>query len=364
MRYLILYIAFILTFGALASSCTKQRDLYVTAKPMFIIKNDWRSVARLSPGGATAMLYARADPCERMTNNASKHKLYLESNTYDILVFNEVMFSPAESNLDGIYYRGTDLFTTFGAYSKPTNVNSVFRSSSEEVMVGYGYPVPLATLSTRNKEVLSEKEYVMKYQDGKNGFPAYSDFDADSVEFTPVRVTRDVKVVAHVRNLKTGFRISGTLHGMAEGVLLADRQPGGANAIYTFDMNSPIIDPEVEGGNIITSVPFATFGPWWNQYPSERTYNLEIVARWNGDIYRYNFDVTENNSTTVTCSMGEAMVTIMSEEALFVADGTPPPMNVIVIEVWFELPVVVGDNLDVGVEDWGQDIIIPIPIGF
>lgn len=358
----IVYALFTLLAMVAWCACTDQRDLYVDAKPMFIIKNDW-SAARLTPESATAMLFPRPDPCEPMFSDPCRHKLYMEPNLYDILVFNEVMFSPDVTNLEGIVYRGTNQFNTFGAYAKPNPVNPIFKSGNDEVMVGYGYPEPLAARTVEQKEVLSGKEYVLKYQNGKNGFPICKDFDADSVALLPLRVTRDVKVIAHVKNLKSQFRVSGALRGFAEGVLLSSRQPDGANASYTFDLNSATPDPAVKDGHIIVSKSFATFGPWWNNYPANQSYILDIVAAKNVDIFRYSFDVTECNGVTVTQSIGEAIVKIRTEESQFRRDGTLPAMDEIIIEVWFELPPVIDDSIDVGVGDWGTDIIIPIPIG-
>lgn len=342
--------------------CTDHRDLHVDAKPLFIVKNDW-SEARLIPEGATAMFFARPDPKVPMLSDPTRHKLYLEPNIYDILVFNEVMLSSTDSNLEGIAYRGTDKFNTFGAYAKPSQVNAIFKSAEDEVMVGYAYPEPLATRTEEQREILTEKEYVMKYQNGKNGFAVYRDYDADSTEFLPIRVTRKVKVIAHVRNFKKGIRVSGTLRGMAEGVLLATRQPDGAKATYVFDLNNAVVDPEREDGYIIVSPSFTTFGPWWNDYPSSRNYTLDLLVGKNGDTFRYTFDVTKSDGETVTRSVGDAILKIKVEEAQFLKDGTPPKMEEIIIEVWLALPTGTDGSIDVDLGDWGTDIIIPIPIG-
>lgn len=358
----ITYSIFFLLIMVVWGGCTDHRDLHVTSSPMFIIKNDW-SAARLNPESATAILFASPEPYESMLNDVCRHRLYLDPDIYDILVFNEVMLSSTELNLDGIVCRGTKRFDTFGAYAKPSPVNPVFRSAPDEIMVGYGYPEPLATRTFEKKEVLSGKQYMMKYQNGDNQFIDYQDYDADSVELLPIRVTREVKIIAHVKNLKNKFRVSATLRGFAEGVLLSTRQPDGTNAAYTFDLNSAVPDPQVEDGHIIVSKPFSSFGPWWNHYPSEQRYMLDLVATRNGEIFQYSFDVTESDGVTVTQSVGEAIVKIQAEEAQFLKDGTPPAMELIVIEVWFELPMVTDGSIDVGVGDWGTDIIIPIPIG-
>lgn len=361
MKKSILYILLALAAMAVWGGCTDQRHLYVDIKPMFVIKNDW-SASRLIPEGATAMLYGRSDPCELMHNSPHRHKLYLEPTLYDILVFNEVMFSPTASNIKGIVYRETEGFDTFGAYALPNPVNPIFRSEPSEVMVGYGYPEHLAAHTYVQKEVLEDKQYIMKYQNGKNGFPVYQHFDADSVEFLPIRLTRDVRVIAHVRNLKSEYRISGTLNGFAEGVLLANRQPDGADAAYVFDLNNAQLDPETKNSHIITSGSFTTFGPWWNDYPGNRRYMLSLVANCSGELLRYNFDVTERNADVIR-SVGEAIVKIKDEEAKYIHDGTLPAMEEIIIEIQFDLPAIPDGSIEVDVGDWGQDIIIPVPIG-
>lgn len=357
------YSFFVILAMVALMGCTDHRDLHVTIKPMFIIKNDW-SVAWLNPEGATAMLFARPDPCEPMHTSAYRHRLYLEPDRYDIIVFNEIMLSSASTNLDGIVYRDIDGFDTFGAYAKPSPVNPIFKSDPGEVMVGYGYPEPLATETYEQKEVLEDKQYLLKYQNGKNGFTGYNDFDADSVELLPIRVTREVKVIAHVKNLRDQFRVSGVLNGFAEGVLLSNRQPNGANASYVFDLNSAVPDPQVEGGHIIVSKPFTTFGPWWNNYPSEHKYVLDLIATRAGKVFPpLSLDVTQSNGRTVTRSVGEAIVKIRSEEYNLLRDGTLPAMETIMIEVWFDLPLGDDGSIDVGMGDWGTDIIIPIPMG-
>lgn len=342
--------------------CTDHRDLHVAALPMFIVKNDW-SAAQLNPEGATVMFFARPEPYEPLFNNPNRHKLYLDPNLYDILVFNEVMFSPSTTNLDGVVYRGTDQFSTFGAYAYTHSVSPIFGSEPGEVMVGYGYPSVVAAREHGQKEVLPGKQYIMKYQNGKDGNPVYADFDADSVEMVPLRVTRQTKIIAHVTNLKRQSRVSGTLRGFAEGVLLATRQPDGANAAYTFDLNSAAVDAEVEGGYIVQSKSFANFGPWWNDYPGERRYTLDIVATVGNEIARQSIDVTESDGVKVTRSVGDAIKKIQLEEAKLLSDGTPPAMDDIVIEVWFALPEIGDGSIDVGVGDWGSDIIISIPMG-
>lgn len=359
----------ILIVSILSSCRHDHRDLHVSSSPLFVINVDW-SIAQLEPDGATAMLFPRNNPIEYMFSNPYRHALYLDPASYDMIVLNEIMVSPTLSNIEGVSYRGIDKFETSEAYSKTSKTNSIFSEGSNEKMVGYGYPDPVACTSLSNREILGEKEYITKYQNGVNKYPSYSDYDADSSLFTPVLITRDVKVIAHVRNFKSGFRISGALRGFAEGVLLASRQPSGANVTYTFNLNSAVPDPENENGHIIVSPLFNTFGPWWNDSSGNRKYNLDIFASVGSEVFKYSFDVTKGdgmgfatniNETTVIKGLDEAIVKIREEEAIFVSDGEYPKMETIIIEISFELPnVSVGTDVDMN--DWGEDIVIEVPI--
>lgn len=345
------------------SSCTDQRDLFVKARPLFIVKNDW-AVAKLAPQGATLLFYPRNEPIELMTNDACRHCFTLEPGIYNILVLNEVMFSESETNILRVVHKGTSNVSTIGSYAKASNVNSAFKTSDDEVMVGYNYPEHVATHNIMQREVLSENDYVRKYLNGKNGHPVYNDFEADSIEFTPIRITRNVQVIAHVKNLRNGFRISGSLRGFAEGSLLASRLPDGQNATYTFDMNGALPDPDASDRHIITSPIFTTFGPWWNNYPSNHKYILDLYTGWNGTTSPFRFDVTEYAPPHVIKSVGQAIRVIQKEERDFAEQGVYPAIDTIVIEIWFDLPIFQDDFLDVGVVDWGQDIIIPVPVSF
>lgn len=344
-----------------AVGCTDHRDLYVKADPLFIVKNDW-TVAKLTPQGATLLFYPRDKPIEQMANDPCRHCFALEPGIYNILVLNEVMFSESETNIQRVVHKGTNNFSTIGSYAKVSSVSSTFQTSDDGVMVGYNYPEHVATHNIMQREIWSESEYVLKYQNGKNGHPVYVDFEADSVEFTPIRVTRNVQVIAHVKNLRNGFRISGSLRGFAEGALLALRLPDGQNATYTFDMNSALPDPDASDRHIITSPIFTTFGPWWNNYPSNHKYILDLYAGWNGTTSPFRFDVTEYAPPHVIRSVGQAIQVIQKEESDLAEQGIYPAIDTIIIEIWFDLPIFQDDYLDVGVVDWGQDIIIPVPI--
>lgn len=350
----------ILILGA-AAGCTDQRDLFVKARPLFIVKNDW-NVAKLKPEGATLLFYPRENPIELMVNDPCRHRFALEPGVYNILVLNEVMFSESETNIPRVVHRRTNNFSTIGSYAKASNVSSMFRTSDDEVMVGYNYPEHVATRNIMQREVLNESEYVLKYQNGKNGHPMYGDFETDSIAFTPIRVTRDVRVIAHVKNLRNGFRISGSLRGFAEGALLTSRLPDGQNATYTFDMNGALPDPDAPDRHLITSHTFTTFGPWWNNYPSDHKYILDLYAGWSGTALPFRFDVTEYAPPDVTRSVGQAIRVIQQEEHVFVEQGIYPAIDTIIIEIWFDLPVFQDSFLDVGAVDWGEDIIIPVPI--
>lgn len=371
MRIIEVYVIVMVLFCVSLLGCTDHRDLYVASHPLFVIKVDW-SISQLRPEGATAMIFYRGNPVEPMFNNPYRHSFYLKPASYDIIVFNEVMVSPILTNIDGVEYRDIDDFKTFGAYAKISNVNTVFRDSNgnKEIMIGYNYPDPVACRALKNQEVFEKKEYIEKYINGVNNSPNYGDYDADSALFIPVRVTRGVKIIAHIKGLKSGFRVSGALRGFAEGVLLASRQPAGDNSTYTFNLNSAVPNPANANGYIVVTPTFNTFGPWWNDTLDSKSYNLDIYAAYGKDVFKYSFDVTKSNGVGFAKDINERIVIkgvdeyvdkIREEEIAFREGGAYPKMETIVIEVSFELPEV-PEGTDVELNDWGDDVIITVPM--
>lgn len=362
----------LLVAAMFAAGCTKQRDLYVETSPMLVVKADW-SKSTPTPDGATALVYnahktVLTNPYMQPSFTTQPQRV--APDRYDILVFNNLMFSPTDNEFDCIDFKHTDRFDTFEAHatlSKQTN--ALFLAHSSEVIVNN--PNVIAVATYRNKVVEDDRRFVMKYEDGKQTGNYAGDYVKDEVRVTPVRLTRTVQVIAGVKNYKPGFTIYGSLRGFAQGVNLSTRKPVGSKATHAgFAIHRAIPDPEHTDCHILTSDAFTSFGPWWgDDAPTSNSYTLELLARYNGqgEVFSFSFDVTKYSDAVVTQGVDKAISTIQAEESAYRQDGTIPQIQTIVLEVWLTLPEVIGDNdggIDVGIEDWGEVVIIPVPIRF
>lgn len=364
-KYILLTVIVILGAG-----CTKQRDLYVVSSPLFVVKADW-SKSTLNPHGATALVF---NAQKAVLNNpymqppTSSQPQRVATDTYDILVFNNLMFSSIDNEFDYITFKGNDKFDTFEAHATmKQDVNALFRSGVQEVYVNN--PDVIAADVYRRKTIDDDREFVMKYEDGKPTGNPEIDYVNDEVRVTPIRLTRNVQVILRIKNYKPKFAIYGTLRGFAQGVNLTTRKPVGNNATHAgFIINKAVADPSNADHHILTSDAFTSFGPWWDDALGSNTYTLDLIARYNGqgDVFSYSFNVTKHIENVVTQWVEKAITTIKTEEATYAANGTIPKMETIIIEVWLTLPDVVGgdEGIDVGVEEWGDVVIIPVPIRF
>ena len=346
-----------LILAILLTSCTKQRDLYIENSPLFVVKADW-SESTLSPHGATALVFNEQ---RAVLNNpymqppTATQPQRVTPDRYNILLFNNLMFSPTDNEFANIIFQNTDRFETFEAVARENaQVNEVFRSSADEMFIHNTDIIAAATY--RDKVIAEGLEYVMKYKDGIRTGNYEGGYLNDEVELTPVRLTRNVQVVLRVKGYKPAFALYGTLRGFAQGVNLSTRKPTGGKATHAgFAINRAI---EADDCYILTSDVFTSFGMWWDDKPQSNIYTLDVLARYKGqsDVFAYSFDVSE--------CVEVAAQAIKSEEELYRTVGTVPKMDTIIIEVTLTLPDVIGDDegLDVGVEDWGEVVIIPVPM--
>ena len=336
----------ILCLCLITTSCTDHRDLYVASYPQLMIENDWEPSRISTNNGATAMIYDKPESPTLLIPNSVRNTLRLDHGFYDILVFNGLMYSPAQSHLDNIYYRGTDSFETFEAVATPMHPSAVFRQSGD---ITIEFPDILSTRSTADKEIEGRKKFELKYRDGTNGFPTSFEYVEDTVFFSPCRVTHTCQVIARVRNAKSARIVQAKLNGFAGSVFLANRLPSHSSVTHQFTLNSLKFDQADPLVGTISSPVFNTFGPPLD-LPG-RTYELELdILLTNSQEYPpMRFDVTNQVENAIAYLKAERLKDRSIMETFY-----------IIIE--FELPPVISDNLDVGIDDWGNDIIVTIPI--
>ena len=335
----------------LFGNCTEQRDLYVASYPQLLIQNDWNPSRVSAVDGATAMIYDRPNgsPAELMID-AQRKIIELEEGWYDMLVFNGLMYSPTETHLDNIYYRGTDKFETFEAVITEMNPAKRFRAGAGEVIVNN--PDVLATRSTADYDIEGRKKFEMKYRDGKNGFPTHLKYINDTISFTPCRVTLNCVVICRVKNAKSARVVQAKLHGFSQSVFLAHRMPSHTNITHQFTLNSLRFDDLDPTVGTITSPVFTTFGPPLDLPGRRYTIDLDVLLI-NGEEWpKKTFDVTHQV---------EPFIEYLKQERV---KNNPYITQPITLNLYIELPVVISDGMDVGVKDWGDDVIVTVPIEF
>lgn len=336
-------------FVLIVSACTEQRDLFVVSSPLLMIENDFKPAQISNENGATAMIYDRPKGPTELVPNAMRKTIGLAPGFYDIMIFNGLMYSPTQSHLDHIYYRGTDGFDTFEAVATEMSEDMKFRAKSNEKIIHF--PDILATRSTAEHKMQGRQKFEMKYANGKNGLPTSPNYIEDTLYFSPCRVTHTCQVIARVRNPKSARIVQAKLHGFSGSVFLANRMPGHNYITHQFTLNSLKIDQSDPNIGTITSPVFNTFGPPLDLPDRRYTIEVNVLMTNSQELPTMAFDVTDQVNKAITYLTAERL-------------KNKPIMDTFYIFIEFELPNVVSDNMDVGVEDWGNDVIITVPIKF
>lgn len=354
---IIKYAFSILLMSAILIGCTDHRDLHVVSSPMLFIENDWvpsrTNITRT--GGdvsedyqdpkATVVVYPLPSPIFWLEDHRYK-LISLDQGEYHILVLNDYLYSENQSFLKNIRYRGTNTFDTFEAYA--TTMGNTFKPRAGETIVNN--PDTLATRSTIDFSIEGKRTFQMKYKNGKNGFPTTPSYVEDSLLFVPCRVVHSCVVRVHALNIKALNGVGkarASLRGFSGSAFLANRMPSHSEVTHQFNLNSMVLDQDVPANGTI-SARFSTFGPPLDL--PDRTYELEINVLYPSGREAPPFIIDVTDQLT-------AQIEQMNADRL--ADR--PIMADILIQVEITLDSDKGD-WDVSVDDWGDDIIITIPM--
>lgn len=331
-----------------SSRCTEHRDLHVVSYPQLLVQNDWVPSQVFPPYGATAMIYDdnNGQRTEIMTD-ANRKIVELDHGLYDIVVFNGSLYNHSDV-LGNICFRGTDNFETLEAFVTEMNPAKRFRAVAGDVIVDH--PDIIATHSTAKCDIEARRKFEIKYRDGKIGSPTNPQYIKDTLPFTPCRVTIDCIVICRVKNVRSARIVQAKLRGFAGSVLLANRMPSQTNVTHQFTLNNRQFDDPDPTVGTIRSPLFSTFGPPLDL--PERKYSVDIdILLINGEEWpQKSFDVTDQV---------EPFIEYLKQER---NNNNPFITLPIELNLYMELPVVISDGMDVGVKDWGDDVIVTVPI--
>ena len=329
------------------SGCTEQRDLFIVSSPSLLIESDWTSSKINTDEGATAIAFDGSNSSKNLMPNATKQLITLKKGNYDFLVFNGLMYSENESHLDYIQYRGVNEFETFEAYATEMESRSAFRAASDEIVINN--PDILATQSMHSIDIEGLNEYEMIYDNGKKQNPPTGNYVEDSLLFMPCRITHTCQVKVHLTNSKSVRIARGSIKGFSNSVYLASRMPSHTFVTQQFVLSTLVSDPSDPGSGTASSPTLNTFGPPLD-LPG-RTYSVELrfLLINNEEYGPYNFDITDQVEQAIAYLKKARLANTAITETITITIGD------------IKLPKVSSDNMDVGVNDWGNNIIIPAP---
>ncbi len=339
--------------------CDKQRDLYDVARPLLYIEGDWKpslNVEDMSQS-ATVIIYDSYGPLvKEYFLNPKSVTTNITNGVIDILLFNGLMYSPNETHLDNIVFKGTNKPETFEAVAKEAPASRRLTRKEGEYLASN--EMEILTSVCKRDTIDSSNGYFIRYKNGKNGFPEVSDYINDSVYMAPWAVSYEAQVTVHLINPSSALIATGALRGFAGSVFMATRMPSHMNVTHQLKLNSLKIatpgipgDPQHPEKGTIESPVFVTFGPPVDL--PERKYEFEIsIVLKDGSVVEKTFDVTSQVLPIIEKIKENLMATSPSQFKLTIP-----------LDIFVTLPIVSSETgIGIGVGDWGDDEVIRFPI--
>ncbi len=348
----------IVTVLSLLVGCDQQRDLYGVSPPALYIEGDWRPTLSLDNMSqrATAILYNQSGMAAKeyfIRPNCVTARIP-QSGEYKILLFNGLMYSPEETHLDQIYFCGTEQAETFEACAREAPANNRLTREDREFIASND--MELLTSLCKTAIITGESDYYLKYKNGKNGNTIPPNHVKDSLFMVPVAVSYEAQVMIQLVNPSSAGIANGALRGFAGSVFMESRLPSHAPVTHHLRFNNLRItnpgtpdDPDDPETGTIESPVFVTFGPPLDLSDRRYEFFLSIVLK-DGTPFERTVDITDKMLPVIAsinaCRTGE----------------TPTSGRIFIpINLSFSLPKLL-DNTGIGVNGWGDEEVIRVPI--
>ncbi len=336
----------------LAWGCTDHRDLYEVAHPMLAVEGDWMpSLDKQNmTQDATVMVYLDGErvAAKEYFYSPNSVTVKLTSGTYDVLLFNGLMYSEQDTHLDGIYFCGTDRVSSFEGCAREAAANKRLTKADGEIVASND--MEILTSALVHGKFDGQNNYFIKYRNGKNGFPSYEDYVESSVSLTPAAVSYNARVTVNLTNPSNAAVANGALRGFAGSVMMASRMPSHQGVTHHLRLNNLWIDPADDTKGRIESPVFVTFGPPLDLPGRKYGFEISVILK-DGSTYNETIDVTEQV---------EPLIAKMRQN---LGQAVPVhPRIAIELSVDVTLPDVEDRSGSIGVGEWGDDEIIRVPI--
>jgi len=328
------------------------------SSPLLGVEGDWvPSLDKTDMSqNATAMVY-----------NGSLHakEYFLTSNTvttkvtkgkYKVLLFNGMMFSEDNTNLDNIYFRETNDVDAFEAFAAEGEASKRLLKNDGEIIASNEMEILTSRIATT--EIEGQSQYYVIYKNGEKTDQVISDYVENEIKMTPKPVSYNSQVVIQLINPSSAFSATGALRGFVGSVKMASRMPSHREVTHHLKLNNLRItqpgtpgDPQNPELGTIESPVFVTFGPPVDLPDRRYEFELMIVLK-DGQEMNWVFDITEQVLPlieTIKENLDET-VEVPVKLDLSIAVSTELP----------EIDPNSGSDIDVG--EWEDDEIIKIPI--
>ena len=347
MKKIILIFALLLLAG-----CDEQRDLYVRVPSTIVVEGDWMPSLGLSDMtmNATAVAYnASGQAAMSYFSRANSTSLSLQRGTYDIMIFNGLMYSETETHLDDIFFRNTGQIGTFEAVAAEATPSKRLARAEDEYIASNN--MELFTSAVQELAVVGDNGYYVKYVDGENGTDIPPSYVEAEIALTPVAMNFKCQVIGTFDNISSAWSASAALHGFVGSAFVHTRTPSHFYATHQFILNSKRMLPGYEDRGTIESPVFITFGPPVDV--ADKTYSVFVsITLGDGTKWEETVDVTDQ------------VVPVIEKIKQNIA-GTAHEQITITIYIdlgLHELPVIEFHDGSIGVGDWEDDEIIHVPI--
>lgn len=315
----------------LVSAYGTHREIFNDKGVWAQITIDW-SKANINPNGASVWIFPHdgGKPIVFLTND-TRDSVKLRRGKYSLLVFNETI-----TEHQFIRFRGTNHYSTFEAYCKPTTVTGKYVKADSDPSAST--PNLLASDHLDYLEITTEM---------------IENNDRPQLNFTPKRVVSLVSITIHIQGVenaaKSGSAVS--LSGIAEGVNLSTGKRSSSAVRHMAPLNNREFYPENPKSGTL-SASFNTFGL------------TDMQTRGNGveNLISIYIKLRDGSSLpTIERNVTDKIERVEGVELKFKitmgAENLPE----------FELPDVPDANIsgpgfDAEVEDWGEEENVDLPI--
>ncbi len=356
------HIKYIIGIAALFfAGCDAQMDLYDTAIPTVAIEGNWNtSLGVQDMFDGTAMLYKDGAVTKEYLSRANSVTAIVSRGQYDILLFNGVMESEQVTNLDHIFFRGTDRIATFEAVAAEGTPSRRLSRLDDEYIANND--MEIFTFARDGVFIESELQDYLKYKNGRKVASVPENYVESEVSLVPRAMSYRFQVkIANLVNPSSARAASGALLGFTGSVFPASSQnmpESGIPATHHLSLAAAsgvsiwTDDDGTELGKIQSPV-FVSFGPplpaSTGQLPASGKYTFDPVF-----VLADNTEFKLPQPIDVTPQVNAAIERIFRHHSGGgdIAIGE----NLFVIEITdrIELPIIMPDKI-VDVIDWEDE---------